>query len=134
MHLLTLLDAGVNCRRKHTFHEHQVEPAAELESHFPKMTDADESKAAVQADRDGVVGIDPRNHHMLAHGDGASQELDHQPPPDALPAAVAAHVDTVLHAEPVAGPCPKFTEGSKPGYPFGVPRHDQREAVADLGI
>ena len=110
MHLLTLLDAGVNCRRKHTFHEYQVEPAAELESHLPKMTDTDESKVAVQADRDGIVGIDPGNHHMLAHGGGARQELDHEPSPDALPAAVGTHVHAVLRAVPVAGPCPKLTE------------------------
>jgi hypothetical protein len=42
-----LLDRGVNCRRKDTLHEYQVEPAPELESHLMKMADADESKAAM---------------------------------------------------------------------------------------
>src|SRR6202030_109426 len=91
-----LLHKGVNCRRKDTLHEYQVEPAPELESHLMKMADAGESKAAMQADRDGIVGVDAGNHDMLGAGGGARQELGQQHPPDTLPAAVRAHVDAVL--------------------------------------
>src|ERR1700722_8946576 len=50
-----LLHRGINCRRKDTLHEYQVEPSPELECHLMEMTHAGESKTAVQADRHHVI-------------------------------------------------------------------------------
>src|SRR5712671_4865664 len=129
-----LLHTGVNCRRKDTLHEYQVEPAPELESHLVEMADAGESKAAMQADRDGIVGVDSGNHDMLGGGGGARQELDYQRPTDALAAAVRSHVDAVLDAVTIARPRPEFTERAEPDDARCVPRHDHGKAVLPFRI
>jgi hypothetical protein len=55
------------------------------------LADAGESKAAMQADRHGIVRVDAGDHDMLVQGGGARQELDYQRAPDTLAAAVRAH-------------------------------------------
>src|SRR6185312_2269242 len=122
------------CRRKHTLHENQVEPAPELESHLVEMADGREPKAAVQADGRRVVRIDAGNHHMLAHVGGAPQELSDQGPAQSLAAPVRAHVHAMLDAVPVARPCAKLAEAAESHDARSVPRHDDRETKPHLGV
>src|ERR1700759_1137663 len=81
------------CSRKATLQEHQIEPAAELESHFVEMPGLGKSQALVQLDGSGIVGIDPGDHDVLLHGRRAAHQLYDQGSADSLTAPVGTHMD-----------------------------------------
>jgi len=79
-----------------------------------KMTDDREPQALMQADGYLVVGIDAGDHDMLGAGGRARQEFNHELPADSPTTAVRAHVNAMLDAMPIAGPCAKLAEGGEP--------------------
>ena len=110
--------------------EHQVEPAAELEPHFPEVGDALEAEPLVEPQRGGVVGIDSGDQHVLAERGRAIDQRRHQSGANAAASPIRAYVDTVLDGEAVAGPRPEVAERREPGDARLVLRHQHRVARA----
>src|ERR1700748_3644163 len=120
------------CSRKATLQEHQVEPAAELESHLVEMPGLGKAQALMQLDRSGILGIDPGDHDVLLHGSCPAHQLDQQRPADALAAAVGTHMNAVLHGIAVARPRAKLAETAEAGNARRIARDQEREAARKL--
>src|SRR5258708_40189858 len=99
-----------------------------------KMPYVDETKACMQPDGYRVVGIDACDHDVLAHGCRLTHQFDHQAPADALTAPIAANVNAVFHAVPIAWPGAKFAETAETGNSGCVARRKHRKAALELRL
>jgi len=68
----------------------------------------------VKADRGGVLGFDAGDHEVLAERGGAPDQRPYELRPDALSAAVSAHVNRVLNGVAVPRPGTKVAEAGEP--------------------
>src|SRR5258708_16382231 len=98
------------------------------------MPYVDETQAFMQPDGYRVVGIDACHHDVLAHGCRLTHQFDHQAPADALTAPIAANVNAVFHAVPIAWPGAKFAETAETGNPAGSARPTYCKAARELPL
>lgn len=90
--------------------ENEIQPSSELESHLSKMCHAEEAEAFMQSNRSGIVGVDARDHDVLAKSCGPLEERHHEGGSNAPAPAIGTNMDAVLHCKSVTRPRAEVTE------------------------